>query len=80
MKFLFGVVVLAMLALLATAEQARFDNYRVYSVHIASEKQLEVLKDLENGVSILISPISHGIIINFFFWITSTISGIIQQQ
>lgn len=51
MKFLLGVLFLAVLALLASAEQARFDNYRVYSVHIENEKQLKVLKDLEYGVS-----------------------------
>lgn len=30
------------------AEQARFDNYRVYEVFIASEQQLEVLQYLED--------------------------------
>lgn len=51
MKFLLGVVFLAVLAL-ASAEQARFDNYRVYNIHIENEKQLDVLKQMENGVSV----------------------------
>lgn len=49
MKFILEVVFLAVLTL-ASAEQARFDNYRVYNVHIANEKQLDVLKQMENGV------------------------------
>lgn len=50
MKFIFGVTFLALLAL-AFAEQARFDNYRVYIIYIENEKQLEVLKIMENQVS-----------------------------
>ncbi|XP_055294989.1 zinc carboxypeptidase-like [Sitodiplosis mosellana] len=34
--------------LLVSGEKARFDNYRVYSLKIQNEKQLEALQDLEN--------------------------------
>lgn len=45
--------------LVACAEKARFDNYRVYSVHIENEEQLKVLQELElhpDGVSFFESP------------------------
>lgn len=54
MKQFLGVVLLAVIAI-ASAEQARFDNYRVYTVNIGNEKQLDILKEIENypaGVSI----------------------------
>lgn len=44
MKFL---VVLALFILATSAEKARFDNYRVHSVIIENEKQLEAFKYLE---------------------------------
>lgn len=48
---------LALLATLhgATAEKARFDNYRIYSVKIATAEQLRLLQDIDmhlDGVSI----------------------------
>lgn len=46
MKWLISSVVLIALALSASAEKARFDNYRIYSVDVASEMQLKVLKEL----------------------------------
>lgn len=42
-------------------EKARFDNYRIYSIKIQSEKQLELLQNLENipdGISYIEAPIS----------------------
>lgn len=42
-------------------EKARFDNYRVYSVKIQNEKQLEELQALENsqdGITYIEAPIS----------------------
>lgn len=30
------------------AEKARFDNYRIYSVNIENDEQLNVLRDLQN--------------------------------
>lgn len=59
MKFLLGIIFLAALAL-ASAEKARFDNYKVYKVHIENEKQLDVLKQMENGVSIY--PMANPVI------------------
>lgn len=46
---------------ISRAEKARFDNYRVYSVKIENEKQLELLQNLENvpdGISYIEAPIS----------------------
>lgn len=46
---------------LVSAEKARFDNYRVYSIEIANEEQLRVLQQLENrqdGLSFLIPPLN----------------------
>lgn len=42
-------------------EKARFDNYRVYSIKIQNENQLEVLQALENsqdGISYIEAPIT----------------------
>lgn len=42
-------------------EKARFDNYRVYSIEIKTEEQLQVLQQLENhqdGLLFLTSPIA----------------------
>lgn len=44
MKFVF---ILALLVLSVAAEQARFDNYRVYSVEIDNESQYEAMKYIE---------------------------------
>lgn len=60
MKQFLGIVLLAVIAL-ASAEQARFDNYRVYTINIGNEKQLEILKTIESypdGVSTLYSLIN----------------------
>lgn len=46
---------------LSFGEKARFDNYRVYSIKIQNEKQLEMLQGLENsqdGIVYIESPIS----------------------
>lgn len=43
-------------------EKARFDNYRVYSIDVNNDEQLEVLKELENhrdGLLFLIPPIDN---------------------
>lgn len=40
-------------------EKARFDNYRIYLVHIENEDQLKVIQDLEtnsNGLEFLEMP------------------------
>lgn len=45
--------------LLASAEKARYDNYRIYTAKIGNEKQLEILQALENirdGILFLESP------------------------
>lgn len=44
----------------ASADKARYDNYRVYSVSVENEEQLQVLGELEmrpDGTSFLESPI-----------------------
>lgn len=46
MKHLLSLVVLASLAFSVTAEKARFDNYRVYSIEIGTHDQLSVLREL----------------------------------
>lgn len=43
------------------AEKARYDHYRIYSIEIANEQQLQVLKELENyqnGLLFLMPPMS----------------------
>lgn len=57
------VVFAAMLVCAAAtqSEKARFDNYRVYSVNIENDEQLEILQELENhqdSLSFLKAPIS----------------------
>lgn len=45
--------------MVACAEKARFDNYRVYSAYIENKEQLKVLHELElhpDGISFLESP------------------------
>lgn len=57
----FKIIVFVASFVLISGEKARFDNYRVYSVHIQNEKQLEELQMLENsqdGVSYIEAPIS----------------------
>lgn len=52
----------------AFGEKARFDNYRVYSVNIQNEKQLNVLRELEahpDGISFRMMPTSVGQKIDF---------------
>lgn len=48
MKWLSGFVIFLTIAL-AFAEQARYDNYRVYNLYIGNEIQLEALKQIENN-------------------------------
>lgn len=53
------ITVFLVCATAAAAEKARYDNYRVYSVKVENEKQLEVLQELENnehGVMFMKSP------------------------
>lgn len=45
--------------MVACAEKARFDNYRVYTVYIENEEQLKVLRELEihpDGIQFFESP------------------------
>lgn len=48
MKWLSGFVIVLTIAL-ALAEQARYDNYRVYTLNIGNEIQLNTLKQIENN-------------------------------
>lgn len=47
MKFIFFVSLLVNVAL-TLGEKARFDNYRVYSIEVENDEQLQVLTELEN--------------------------------
>lgn len=59
--------VLAFLVILVSSqavfgEKARFDNYRVYSIAIDNDEQLQVLQELENhpdGLSFLMPPMHN---------------------
>ncbi|XP_055307071.1 zinc carboxypeptidase A 1-like, partial [Sitodiplosis mosellana] len=58
MKFLALAIVFACFVA-CLGEKARYDNYRVYSIEVENEQQLEVLKDFEsgpNGISFLETP------------------------
>lgn len=46
MKFYIGALVLALSALAVSAEKARFDNYRVYSIDVDTHDQLTVLREI----------------------------------
>lgn len=63
--FLLAIFVAGLLAV--CAEKARFDNYRVYSVKIENEKQLNVLRELEmhpDGISFMESPEAVGQVVD----------------
>jgi hypothetical protein len=50
----FQFLVFGLVWAVVTCEKARFDNYRVYEILIDNEKQLELMKSIENypdGVS-----------------------------
>ncbi|XP_058126454.1 zinc carboxypeptidase A 1-like [Anopheles coustani] len=49
MKFALVYLALALLCGAAVAEKARYDNYRVYRVRIETDRQLELLKALEQN-------------------------------
>lgn len=54
--FLLLIITLIVIA----AEKARFDNYRVYSIEIENEEQLQMVQQLENhqdGLLFLIPPL-----------------------
>lgn len=58
--YLFKFVLFAFFAQ-TFGEKARFDNYRVYSINIQNENQLEVLQGLESsqdGISYIEAPIT----------------------
>lgn len=47
--------------LVVFGEKVRFDNYRVYSINIKNEQQLQVLRELENypdGISFRMMPLA----------------------
>lgn len=53
------LVIVSIFLIAISAEKARFDNYRVYSVEIINEQQLKKLQQLENhqdGLLFLIPP------------------------
>lgn len=52
-------IVLFVCVALSLGEKARFDNYRVYSIDVETDEQLQVLKEIENqqnGVLFLMPP------------------------
>lgn len=70
MKWLSGFVIVLTIAL-ASAEQARYDNYRVYTLNIGNEIHLNTLKQIENnpdGVSIPDLKENKFLKIICFFW------------
>ncbi|GAB0086191.1 hypothetical protein DMENIID0001_001960 [Sergentomyia squamirostris] len=65
MKFLI-VLLLALVAGVWCGEKARFDHYRIYSVTIETEEQLQVLRQIDenpNGYELLDYPSVVGIVI-----------------
>lgn len=46
--FIFVVLIVAQISV-SFCEKARFDNYRVYSIKIENENQLQILQELENN-------------------------------
>lgn len=46
MKLLLGIAGLLLVHIIAAADKARYDNYRVYSVSVDNQLQLKVLKEL----------------------------------
>lgn len=49
------------------AEKARYDNYRIYSVSIESDQQLNVLRELQNrpdGITSQVTPTRVGEIVD----------------
>jgi hypothetical protein len=45
----FGFLLLSLSAFLVSAEKARFDNYRVYSIAVETREQLKVLREIEES-------------------------------
>lgn len=56
MKLIWSVLILTVIILKTSAEKTRYDNNRVYTILVENERDLKILKDLENsaedGVSI----------------------------
>lgn len=48
MKQALGFVLVLISALSVLAEQARFDNYRYYTINVENELQLRALKELSD--------------------------------
>lgn len=73
MKLLLGVAGLLLVHIVAAADKARYDNYRVYSVSVDNQLQLKVLKELaevSDSVSIfeiLGEPIDKDLL-QYSFW------------
>lgn len=65
MKIILGLLALACVSS-AFAEKARFDNYRVYTISIQSEKQLQTIQALENNPDGVKDFIQIKINSNFF--------------
>lgn len=58
-----AVAILAAFFIVAFGEKIRFDNYRVYSVSIKNEEQLNVLRELQvypDGISFRVMPTTVG--------------------
>lgn len=61
------VAILIACFIVALGEKARFDNYRVFSVSIKNEKQLNVLRELEihpDGILFRVKPMTIGQTVN----------------
>jgi hypothetical protein len=43
------LIIFALLCVVALAEKARYDNYRVYQVQVENEQQLELMNFIESN-------------------------------
>lgn len=63
MKTFLSLLAITLSIGVSVADRARFDNYRVYQFKVESEKQLNILREIENfpdGYSFWDSPATVG--------------------
>lgn len=66
MKFLVSFTVVLCFFTLIQCEKARYDNYRVYSIHPENDEHLQLLRDLEDQYSdFIFFKCSSAIVVNF---------------
>lgn len=47
--FKLSVILFAFVFAVTAVEKARYDNYRVYSIFVENQEQLNLLKEIENN-------------------------------